>query len=468
MLTRFKVKGFKSLADAEVHFGPFTCIAGPNGSGKSNLFDAIMFLRDLADVTIVEAAARVRDRSGSKRADLASLFTKTALNKFVDIELEADFIVSQSVRDDFGNETKPSSTYLTYRLALRYLGISDHSERIELVREELTYVPKAESKRRIGFPVEAQFQKSVIFGERRAQYIATETRDDQNIIKLRQDGGRGRPLEIPASSSPRTVLGSVNTDERPTMLAARREMQSWSLLQLEPSKLRAPDEFSDDPHITYDGAHIPATLDRLKKFDEVSNHLASLIPEVRGLRVDVDSSRRLKTLMLEQRDGISHSARTLSDGTLRFLALAVLASDTEGGNLICLEEPENGIHPSRVRAIVKLLMDMAVDPQQSVSEHNPFRQVIINTHSPSVVKLLHPDDLLVATNIRIYGSNATTFAAIRGSWRTRTLNPAPEITFSYLDDYLTNNPGADEDEEDQSRLWWQAAEQGAFDFVRES
>lgn len=36
MLTRLKVSGFKNLVDADIRFGPFTCIAGANGVGKSS------------------------------------------------------------------------------------------------------------------------------------------------------------------------------------------------------------------------------------------------------------------------------------------------------------------------------------------------------------------------------------------------------------------------------------------------
>jgi AAA15 family ATPase/GTPase len=77
MLTRLHVKGFKNLIDTEVFFGPLTCIAGANGTGKSNLFDAILFLRDLAELPIIEAATRVRDRSARQKGDIRSLFTKT-------------------------------------------------------------------------------------------------------------------------------------------------------------------------------------------------------------------------------------------------------------------------------------------------------------------------------------------------------------------------------------------------------
>ena len=63
--------------------------------------------------------------------------------------------------------------------------------------------------------------------------------------------------------------------------------------------------------------------------------------------------------------------------------------------LICLEEPENGIHPERIPAMLELLRNMAVDPKEPVDETNPLRQVIVNTHSPGFVGEV-PDDALIA------------------------------------------------------------------------
>jgi len=96
------------------------------------------------------------------------------------------------------------------------------------------------------------------------------------------------------------------------------------------------------------------------------------------------------------RGGTSHPARGLSDGTLRFLALAVIELDPEAKGLLCLEEPENGIHPERIPGMLQLLEDIAVDTSSELSPDNPLRQVIINTHSPAVVAQVPEDSLLVA------------------------------------------------------------------------
>ncbi|MBS0427841.1 MAG: AAA family ATPase [Proteobacteria bacterium] len=468
MLTRLRVQGFKSLIDAEVRFGPLTCVAGANGAGKSNLFDAILFLRDLADHTIIEAAHKIRDRTGGKKGDLKSLFTRTANSAVSNISFEADIIVPNEVTDDFGRKTKPSTTYLRYKIELRYIASDEHNEHIELVSEELTYLPKGQAQKRIGFQTSRDFRTTAFVGERRAPYITTDQEQDGSIIKISQDGNQGRPSQVPARNSPRTVLGSANTDERPTVLAARREMQSWKLLQLEPSQLRAPDEFSDDPHITFDGAHIPSALERLKKYEEISNRVATLLPEVRAIAVDIDNTRRLKTLLLEQRNGVIHKARALSDGTLRFLALATMAFDPEAKGLICLEEPENGIHPSRISSILELLREMAVDPLQAVDESNPLRQIIINTHSPIVVRNLQPDELLVAVPMRRNRSSFTAYGAMVNSWRLTQAEISPELTpkvsLAELLDYLQSADSAVGEDIRSGLLWQLAAEQRVFDF----
>jgi predicted ATPase len=439
MLTRLRVKGFKNLVDTEVRFGPFTCIAGLNGAGKSNLFDAIAFLSDLASHSIVEAASRVRKHEGGSSAAVSTLFFRNTANSWSDMELEIDFFVAKSVLDDFGREAEPSSTFLTYKVVLRYLETAGAAERIELIEETLTYVPKTDSKKRLGFPVEKVFLDSLLGGNKRSDFISTDKTQGRAVILLRQDQAKGQPSRIPASTSPRTVLSTVNTDDRPTALAARREMQSWAQLQLEPSKLRAPDGFSAEDKIATDGGHLPSALLRIGNYDKVSNLLARLLPEIDGVRVDVDEARRAKTIYLKQHDGVEHAARSLSDGTLRFLALSVIACDPLAGGVICMEEPENGIHPARIAAIVELLKDMAVDTETAVGADNPLRQIIINTHSPAVVRRLSKSDLVVATPLRLGHNSITTFAAIGGTWRCDAPAAglqAPSVTQSTLIDYL--------------------------------
>lgn len=481
MLTRLSVKGFKSLIDVEVVFGPLTCIAGLNASGKSNLLDVIMFLRDLTEFSIVEAASRVRDRAGLRRGDVDSIFARTRSGLSQKIEIEAEFLVSKEVADDFGQEAHASATHLRYRVEIELNPAADAQslDKVRLAHESLTYIPKQESRRRLAFPHSSEFWNSVIGPGRRSDFIATVEKNGQKIIRLKQDGGdTGRALDISARRSARTVLSTINTADKPTALAAKREMQSWRFLQLEPAKLRLPSDFDEPSALDSEGAHLPATLHRLKCNDVIANRLSELIGGVESIDVDVDEGRRLKTVYLVQKGGNRYPARSLSDGTLRFLALSALAEDPTASGLLALEEPENGIHPSRIPAVLTLLADIAVDCQYAVDSDNPLRQVIITTHSPAVVQALDVNALLMAMPYKDGAVTGTKYAFVPDStWRERApfeREKPPKIGVGSIVRYLSEREieATEEREAPKSkgpksvRTW--AEEQQQFEFMSEA
>ena len=428
MLTRLKVSNFKNLVDVDLYLGPFTCVVGPNGVGKSNLFDAIRFLSALANRTLMEAAATVRDQD-SRTAPVRDLFHRVGNHYAERMTFEAEMIVPRRAIDDLGQEAEASITFLRYSLELAYRETADSLVRgnLAIVKEELVHITHGDAPRHLLFPHSVKdWRKSAVYGKRHAPYFISTTGEGENrVIKLHQDGGSsGRPLPRSAANLPRTVLSIANAAESPTVLAARREMESWQMLQLEPSALRRPDEFGAPTHLGADGRYLAATLHRLARHDgqnqditeqqlldltiqletqpsapqkvysQIANRLAELIDGVHEIHIEPDEKRELLTLYVKNEEGTFHPARALSDGTLRFLALAVLESDPQMQGVLCLEEPENGIHPARIPAILQLLRDIAVDTQEPVGEDNPLRQVIVNTHSPVVFQQV-PDDSVV-------------------------------------------------------------------------
>ena len=141
------------------------------------------------------------------------------------------------------------------------------------------------------------------------------------------------------------------------------------------------------------------------------------------------------------KDKLAYSASSLSDGTLRFLALAVLASDRDASGLICMEEPENGIHPSRIPEMLSLVRSLAdADTREPTDRADAasVRQVIINTHSPLVVVELPPDDLLMAHSLRLKGAEFVEFKPLWDTWRAKSasLKPNEIITRGDLLSYL--------------------------------
>jgi predicted ATPase len=440
MLTRLKVSGFKNLVNVDVRFGPFTCIAGPNGVGKSNLFDAIRFLSALADRPLMEAALTVRgDENGGRMADVRSLFQRQGDQYASKMSFEAEMIVPSEGKDDLGENAEATTTFLRYSLTLAFRKDKNLGSlgSIEILREHLTYLKKGDVLKHLLFDHKPAWHNSAIRGQRAGKdYISTGEQDEDTTIRLHQDGRHGRPLSRLAKNLPRTVLSATNAAESPTALLARREMRSWRLLQLEPSALRRPDEFSAPTTLGSNGSHLAATLYRLAyqgNYDEmkegrspticarVSNRLADLIDDVHRVSIDRDEKRELLTLNVMGRDKTSYAANALSDGTLRFLALAVLEQDPEVQGVLCLEEPENGIHPARIPAIIKLLQDIAIDVNEKVDAENPLRQVIVNTHSPVVVQQVPEDTLLVAEPKEMICSGkrviGVRFSCLPGTWR---------------------------------------------------
>ena len=481
MLTRLRVSGFKNLVDVDLRLGPFTCVVGPNGVGKSNLFDAIRFLSALANHTLMEAAISVRDQHGGN-AHVKDLFHHVG-DRYADrMSFVAEMIVPRRAIDDLGQEAEASTTFLRYSLDLAYREPDDRLARgdLAIVKEELVHITKRDAPNQLPFPHSAgKWRDSVVTGRRSVPYFISTDGDGENrIIKLHQDGGsRGRPLPRPAANLPRTVLSVANAAESPTVLMARREMESWQLVQLEPSALRQPDEFVSPTRLGADGRHLAATLYRLARnagrqestdgsrvadeavpylaandgnervYSQIASRLAELIDDVRQIHVDLDEKREILTLYVRDKEGTPHPARALSDGTLRFLALSVLENDPTMQGVLCLEEPENGVHPARIPAILQLLQDIAVDLQQPVGEDNPLRQVIVNTHSPVVFQQV-PDESVVFVKTREAMDQAglrfkkADFLCLSETWRAKVSEYAPRgDLLAYLNPVLPRERG---------------------------
>ncbi len=456
MITRIKIDGFKSLLNTELYFGPFTCIAGANGIGKSNFFDALLFLSKLADNTLLHAAKSIRSEN-QKHSNIKDVFYRSGEHHYTTMKFEVDMLVSETAEDDLGQKAKATITSLRYILELKLNEREGDREPIEISREELLPITQTETKQSVFFEHHEDWIISILKGRRstKAPFISTE----RDKIKLHQDGNKGRTSEYSASKMPRTLLSTV-TSESPTAFLARQEMRNWVMLQFEPSSLRQPNSIYEvkNAEITANGCNLPATLYRLNSenkdediYQKLTVKLKGLVNDADEIFVDKDEKRDLLTLQIKFRDGLVLPAQSLSDGTLRFLGLAIIKEDSSNSGLICLEEPENGINPKKIQEMVELLEEIATDPKYEAGRDNPLRQVIINSHSPLVVSIVPDESLYLAMENEIYSPEFgrkikyTSFSALRDTWKTNN-KKCQVTTLGEIKDYLEYKEGSDKQE----------------------
>lgn len=380
MITRIEIDGFKAFRNFSMEFTPLTVIAGANASGKSNLFDALQLLSRLAETDLKTAF-------NEQRGEAVELFTQYGPEHYANlIRFGAELLVGRQVTDNWGSSAELKYTRLRYELHIQRgkndRGLDDlfvvHEYLATIKHEDDTWVKKMIPRDYLDL-----WRPKVPAGRRGKPYIYTEEKSGAVTIKLPQDGRQGGK-ETPANVVAQTVLSGINSVDFPHAFAAKEEMRQWKFLQLSPHELRKPSAYLAKDTITQTGENLAAALHRIKKQDgaalrSISRKLNNFLPAIMEADVFDDKANQQFVVKVRNTDEREFSSRVLSEGTLRMLALCVLLYDEAHTGLICYEEPENGVHPFRLGAMSKLLLDLSVDFSE---EGAPIRQVIVNTHSP--------------------------------------------------------------------------------------
>ncbi|SHE24039.1 AAA family ATPase [Actinomyces glycerinitolerans] len=424
MLTRIEISGFKNLRDVAVDFGPMTVIAGPNGVGKSNLFDAIELLSLLVQYPYREAFRRLRSDGGQK-TPLRVLFPPESLADGHTVRLAAEVTADVDV-------TPP------WQMALRdpRPGLPAAPTRTERFRYEVEF----RVNERDG-DTDLTLVREHLVSDTRGTHIWTSeesldsddaSNDDSfDVVFVGRDdvepppgyGQQALPL-LSVEDSVSTLLGHpAGAGSSRAVAAVAAQMRSWRFLSLEPSALRRADDRDEEADITASGEHLASTLyrraarDDSRVYQDIIDALAPFL-EMRTLRV-VPNGDYLE-LRARIGDGPELSARSLSDGTLRLIALAALAVLDSGPSLVAIEEPENGLHPAKIADILELLRSM------TEARDGHAGQVLVNTHSPYLVQDAmqdHADDVLCAVPWRRRDADgriteSVTFNPLPGTWRS--------------------------------------------------
>lgn len=416
MLTRLKVDGFKSFAGLDITLPGLVAIVGPNASGKSNVFDAISLLSRLVAMPLAEALAQGRgepEEQFRRRGDGSSLTEMT---------LEAEMLLKREVTDDFDQQAVVDHNRLRYEVRIERREDSRGILRPFVAHEAIKPLRKLEDKYFQNGSDSFVAQRLRYDGEKR-KILETIDRDGKRLftLKSRRSEGvhQGRMQELPAARASSSVLSSVTTaSDFPLLFAVRREIESWRFLQLDPAALRQPTvSGSVDDHLQVDGANLAWILHLIELtaresgavgLDELAADLARVIQGFSGVEVEPNEARGQWEAYLRSRDEGRVSARVASDGTLRLVALLAALYEPETPSVLAFEEPENGINPQRLDAMLRVLGGLVTDPTAPDVAQQPLSQLLMTSHSPLVLLKLDPRKLVVVDAVsRIEAGSAT-------------------------------------------------------------
>jgi predicted ATPase len=397
MITRIEIDGFKAFSEFKMEFAPLTIIAGTNASGKSNLFDAMLLLSYIVDVDLKTAFSLQRGESNE-------LFTRYSDGTSENVmEFKIELLLNKTIKDNFGGETTLKYTRLRYEIKLGTTSTERGMPNLVILSESLNPIRHDEDEWiNIYIPRKSieKWRPKVKTGKRGVAYI--DTSGDR--INLRQDGKGGIKKEFSLNNINQAIISVVNSIDFPHALAAKEEIRNWKFLQLNPEALRQPSAYLAKDLITHTGQNLAAAVFRIKSFEGnllqmISRKLNSLLPGI--IKVDVidDQVGKQFVLQVTNQDGRTFTSRVLSEGTLRLLTLCVFLYDPLYQGLLCFEEPENGVHPARMKLTADLLLHLTTDFEEDDKE---IRQVIVNTHSPLLVS--EAFDLVESNICRIWFS----------------------------------------------------------------
>jgi predicted ATPase len=386
MITKIEIDGFKSFKDFEMEFTPLTVIAGANASGKSNLFDALQLLSRMAEVDL-------RTAFGEQRGDASELFLSYSEGKSVtEMSFAVEMLVDKKVKDNWGGEALLKYTRLRYELKIQRKKNQKGFEELFVSHERLDYIKNSKDKWIQIIPKKYRdfwLPKSDTIEKRDTPFIDTQVIDNKLSFLIHKDGITGYPRTITATEAGQSVLSDVSAIEFKHVLAAREELRSWKFLQLNPADLREPtrQEPGMSDIISHSGKNLAAALYRIHRDNEfaladIKMMMTNFVSGLTKVEIIDDAANKQYMIKVKNEDGREFSSRVLSEGTLRFLALCILFFDEEHKSVLCFEEPENGIHPYRIKNMVNLLNELGADFHDT---DFPARQVIVNTHSPVVV-----------------------------------------------------------------------------------
>lgn len=190
----------------------------------------------------------------------------------------------------------------------------------------------------------------------------------------------------------------------PIVQAVKLKLRGIRLYSFDATALASPTQLRPGIELSSNGANLAGALDQLRdrapeRFEELNGELRRWLPEFDRVLFDTpDTGTRLLQLRTRHGGHVINSDQ-LSQGTLLAVAMLTLAYQPTPPSVVCLEEPDRGIHPRILRRVRDALYRLSY-PDNFADGREPV-QVIATTHSPYFLDLYreHPEEVVISQKV---------------------------------------------------------------------
>ena len=383
MIRRLQALNFRCLRYVDLQLERFHVLIGPNSSGKSAVLDVIGFFSDLVRDGLEEAV-------GKRTANFQDLVWNRPGGD-IGFELAIELDVPEHLRDRLPPERNFS--VFRYEIAIR-----DDRSGLRISSERGILMPLSEHPRlpvqQVLFPSRPSPPSTILLGRDRAGMRSVLSKSDRGTdsyyVETASSAGKGWVTSI-AFGPRRSTLGNLpESPEKFPVASFLKGMLEAGVrrLVLNSEAMRTPSPpVYRNPGFADDGSNLPWVIKRLRELNksdyrEWLNHVQTVLDDLEDIRAIVRPEDRHAYLIFRYSTGVEVPSWTVSDGTMRLLALTLLPYFPESRNVWLVEEPENGVHPLALEGILDSLWS-AYDAQ-----------VLTTTHSAALLGLVNPSDVL--------------------------------------------------------------------------
>lgn len=392
MITRIEATRYRCFDKLDVELGEFRVLVGANGSGKTTLLDVPVLIGDLLRERAISAAfTEQRDGRAPRATALRELIFQGKGDSFI-LAVEAalpervtrDLLESMTEKVRIREDRWP--THIRYELRLQVFNETE----LQVQNEYLFVFPESHSPPRATLDASAPRMHGEVNPNRNWKFI----------LKREYGGEAGytpetahRPRSTKSMVSPsQLAFPRVQFESQGDFPAAR-----WFYdLLVEDSVFFNPDwnalRVASPPGLSKtqvlgSGKNAPWLALELQRTDPDrfalwKSHVHLALPQVSDISVYEREDDYHAYFRVRYGDRYDVPSSGLSDGTLRILVLTLLAYVTKPPRFLVTEEPENGIHPKAIEAVIQSLASI-YDSQVIVSSHSPV--VLARSELPQIL-----------------------------------------------------------------------------------